>query len=128
MSRFKNEIALLLDKAFTADEKGCKAQVSFGREFIGFSGHFPKAPVLPGIVMIQLAVMMCERATAESLQLACIKEAKFTEPVLPQEKITVSLQTPEKTENGVTAKAVFFKQDKTAARVSLLLETDRKEP
>lgn len=128
MSLFRKEIDVLLEKAFKQEEEGCKACLIFGEDFTGFSGHFPNAPVLPGIVMIQLALMMCERAGGEPLNLVCIREAKFTEPVLPGEEITVFLAPPEKTGQGVSAKAVFFKQDKTAARVSLLLETDQKEP
>ncbi|MCF8044635.1 MAG: hypothetical protein K9J83_02150 [Desulfarculaceae bacterium] len=127
MSRFKKEIDALLEKTFTTDETGCKAEVSFDTDFIGFNGHFPNAPVLPGIVMIQLAVMMCERAVGESLHIAGIREAKFTEPVLPREKITAFLSPAEETENGLRVKGSFNKQDKTAARVSLLLETDQKE-
>ena len=128
MSLFKNEIDALLEKAFKTDEEGFKADLIFGEGFTGFSGHFPNAPVLPGIVMIQLALMMCERARGETLNITCIREAKFTEPVLPGEEITVFLAPPEKIGKGVAAKAVFFKRDKTAARVSLLLETDRKRP
>lgn len=126
MSRFTKEIDALLDKTFQTGETGCKAEVIFDPDFIGFKGHFPNAPVLPGIVMIQLLVLMCERATGQSLHIEGIREAKFTEPVLPEEKITVFLSSVEETENGFGVKGNFHKQDKIAARVSLLLETKQK--
>ena len=128
MSRLEKEIHTLLDNTFEIDETGVTADVIFDTRFIGFSGHFPDTPVLPGVVMIQLMIMMCERAVGQSLRLADIREAKFTEPVLPEEKITVSLTPPEESNDGIRAKGIFHKQEKVAARVSLLLETDQKRP
>lgn len=55
----------------------------FPETFIGFSGHFPEQPVLPGVCIIQAALVAAET----SLKLETIRSAKFFNVVLPNQKL-----------------------------------------
>lgn len=56
-------------------------------DFIGFKGHFPTYPILPGIVQ----VMMAEITISEALQRECtileIKKGKFVKPIEPEHTV-----------------------------------------
>jgi 3-hydroxyacyl-[acyl-carrier-protein] dehydratase len=54
------------------------------------AGHFPGQPVVPGVVLLD-AVYATVR-TREALALRSIPVAKFLSPVLPGERIEVSLR------------------------------------
>ena len=52
-----------------------------------FAGHFPGAPVLPGVVLLDLALQFAPGACAGVRQIA---SAKFFSPVLPGESLVFS--------------------------------------
>ncbi|MDT8391703.1 MAG: hypothetical protein RRC34_14480 [Lentisphaeria bacterium] len=54
------------------------ASFSFPAEFIGFQGHFPDAPVLPGICMIQAFLVMHAAHRGRDFRLNTVLAAKFT--------------------------------------------------
>jgi 3-hydroxyacyl-[acyl-carrier-protein] dehydratase len=68
-----------------------------------FAGHFPGAPIVPGVVLLDAAVhaalQMSRSATADDdepgpLRGDCqISSAKFLSPVGPGETLTISLDT-----------------------------------
>jgi len=53
----------------------------FGPHFIGFQGHFPGRPVLPGVCMIQAALMLLKAVDNKPLRLRRVVSAKFFTPV-----------------------------------------------
>lgn len=54
------------------------ATFSFPADFIGFQGHFPDNPVLPGICMIQAFLVMYAAHTGQEARLDTVLTAKFT--------------------------------------------------
>lgn len=57
-----------------------------------FAGHFPGAPVLPAVAILDASVEMIRRALSlESLALRAAPTAKFTGPVLPGAAVAVRL-------------------------------------
>ena len=52
-----------------------------------FAGHFPQAPVLPGVVLIDSAVEIVSRVLQQPLRLESLANAKFCSAVLPDEEI-----------------------------------------
>lgn len=67
------------------------ASFIFPPEFVGFKGHFPDNPLLPGIVQIMLARYTAARGHDQYLYR--IKRCKFLQPIKPQETVTVRVQS-----------------------------------
>ncbi|MEO7128077.1 MAG: 3-hydroxyacyl-ACP dehydratase, partial [Rhodoferax sp.] len=51
------------------------------------AGHFPGTPILPGVVLLDLALLFAPGACAGVRQIA---SAKFLSPVLPGEQVVIS--------------------------------------
>jgi len=60
---------------------------TFPETFIGFTGHFPKHKILPGVCQIQCALAVLERAFHKTAELREVSLAKYFAPVLPGEEI-----------------------------------------
>ena len=52
-----------------------------------FAGHFPGAPILPGVVLLDMAVRLAPGAAVGLCQIAA---AKFFSPVTPGEHLVIS--------------------------------------
>lgn len=52
-----------------------------------FAGHFPGAPILPGVVLLDTVVRLAPDASAGVRQIA---SAKFLSPVAPGEQLVIS--------------------------------------
>ena len=59
--------------------------IAFEPGFIGFQGHFPQAPILPGVVMLQTAVASTELLLKKCLRFSKVDKAKFMDQVLPNQ-------------------------------------------
>jgi 3-hydroxymyristoyl/3-hydroxydecanoyl-(acyl carrier protein) dehydratase len=56
-----------------------------------FAGHFPGRPIVPGVVLLDRAILFTEAMLGESGQNWQIGNAKFFSPVGPEEALTFSL-------------------------------------
>ncbi|MDB6090218.1 MAG: hypothetical protein JWN85_3002 [Gammaproteobacteria bacterium] len=54
-----------------------------------FDGHFPGAPILPGVVLLDEAIQAVQRAEGLSTRSWVIAAAKFLQPVGPGETLTL---------------------------------------
>ena len=61
----------------------------FTHDFIGFSGHFPEAPILPAFVQIMTAHALYEKLDRNVLELAAVENAKFLIPLGPRQIMEV---------------------------------------
>jgi len=64
-----------------------EARVRFAGTDPVFVGHFPQAPVLPGVVLIDAAVEIVSRVMKQSLRLKRLANVKFCSAVRPDEEI-----------------------------------------
>lgn len=58
-----------------------------------FAGHFPGQPIVPGVVLLDRAILFAEALLGQSLASWQVGNAKFLSPVLPGEVLTYLLQT-----------------------------------
>lgn len=68
---------------------GVEQHFRFGKDFTGFTGHFPGNPVLPAFVQICMSRLLW---TACSKGQFIVKSAKFMQPIGPDEEIIVRVQ------------------------------------
>lgn len=67
----------------TEPERSYIGDFRFDPSFIGFHGHFPDAPILPGIVVLHSVLVTCEQGLGRQVRLIEIERAKFSRPVFP---------------------------------------------
>ena len=64
----------------------------FEESFLGFRGHFPGYPILPGIIMVKTALIVCERIVQHPLDLVEIERAKFNGRVFPGQVVRTNVR------------------------------------
>lgn len=74
------------------DDQTVNLRLRIPMELTHFSGHFPKNPLLPGVVQIDWAVRLAERYFSLPRQrFSQLKGLKFTSPVLPGTELDAHL-------------------------------------
>lgn len=91
MSVLTQEIQGCLSPVTGSRQDSFSARIVFPTEFVGFRGHFPGRPVLPGVCQIQTALVALSRALGEPVELKRLVSAKWMAPVLPGEEIVLAL-------------------------------------
>lgn len=86
--------------SFNADSDAGEACVCFAGADPVFMGHFPNAPVLPGVVLIDTAVEFVARAMKKPLRLERLSNVKFCRVVLPDEAIRLVFKTTPDPDNS----------------------------
>ena len=69
--------------------------VSIASDHPAFDGHFPDAPVLPGVVLLSLVMTALAQAPALAARLGAapqIDQVKFLRPVAPGQTLRISLR------------------------------------
>ena len=59
--------------------------------FVGFRGHFPGAPVMPGFCHVDLARRAAGRLVGRPLEIASVERARFPAPLAPGVDMQVSV-------------------------------------
>ncbi|MDG5765953.1 3-hydroxyacyl-ACP dehydratase FabZ [Balneolales bacterium ANBcel1] len=102
---------LLVDRVLEIGEKSIKAikNVSANEEF--FNGHFPEAPVMPGVLQVEaLAQAGCLLTIEKSDDLpkdaiivfSAIKNARFRRPVVPGDQLLLEVELIARKRNFLT--------------------------
>ncbi len=60
-----------------------RADLLFGPDFVGFNGHFPGHPVVPGVVLVYAGLLLAEAGLGRELAFRSLKRARFMKPVRP---------------------------------------------
>lgn len=69
-----------------------RASVRFPGSDPVFAGHFPAAPILPGVVLIDAAVQIAARAMQRKLRLNRLANVKFVHVVEPDQEVAVAFK------------------------------------
>jgi 3-hydroxymyristoyl/3-hydroxydecanoyl-(acyl carrier protein) dehydratase len=73
-------------------ERGCRVQLLVPPDLAHFSGHFPRAPVVPGVVQIDWALALAREYLGISLQFAGIENLKFQRLLRPGDAFAAHLR------------------------------------
>lgn len=63
-----------------------------GKELF-FQGHFPEAPILPGVMQLEFAHRAAEELTGRALTLSAVKKMKFMKVITPKDRVAVEVET-----------------------------------
>jgi 3-hydroxymyristoyl/3-hydroxydecanoyl-(acyl carrier protein) dehydratase len=85
------------------------AEFAFDNDFIGFQGHFPGKPILPGVCQVEMALAILEKALKQKLTLTTLTRGKFMNAVTPNETVQVSCTFTELPNDTISAKFAFTK-------------------
>jgi 3-hydroxyacyl-[acyl-carrier-protein] dehydratase len=73
----------------TARNGEITATLCFGKDFIGFQGHFPRNPILPGMCLLETVLVLIERFKGKSVHMTELMVSKFFAVVHPDQRVTV---------------------------------------
>ena len=90
--------------------------------FIGFQGHFPNDPILPGVCLLQSLRLGLENAWGTRLKITEIGNAKFVAPVRPGDTVSFAVTELSRTPEDVSTKAKVTRGGERVAELSVKLE------
>ncbi len=67
------------------------AQFVLADDFAGFSGHFPGAPICPGVAQLDAAVLSLKIMDKVDYRIVSVENAKFTRPLRPGEPLSIKI-------------------------------------
>lgn len=94
-----------------------------------FMGHFPDAPIMPGVLLIESAAQLCslviapDNAADDSDKLYVllkVKEFKFLKPVIPGDKLEITVKCTLKSAAAYEFSAVIAADGVVKAKGSML--------
>jgi 3-hydroxymyristoyl/3-hydroxydecanoyl-(acyl carrier protein) dehydratase len=102
-----------------SSEEGCRWELCFKDDFVGFDGHFPGHPVLPAFVQILVTQCALQQRTGHAWALRRVKRAKFMKTVLPNQAVVLTW-TEKALEAGLQGSFVLWVDDAKVASFSAL--------
>lgn len=119
MSKLRSEIQALLRSVTFRPDGSLTAEIAFPRTFIGFQGHFPDRPVLPGVCKLLCVLVLLEVAMRKEARLSRVLLAKFLAPVVPDETLSLRLTLEDQDAPSGGVKALLFSSQKKIAEIHL---------
>ena len=105
--------------------QGYHASLRADSNFSIFPDHFPAFPVLPGICLMQAAVIAAAvRQGADEFHVRSLKNAKMMSPVLPGDLIVIEGEMTPGTDGNFVIKAKFTNGEKRCAEFAFVAGPD----
>jgi len=98
-----------------------RGKIRFPPDFLALRGHFPGYPIVPGVILLSLAVLLTEKVQACPLILTGVEWAKFSRQVLPGDTIAADLSVLGE-DDRFTVKAGLSIEGKPAAAFLLKMQ------
>lgn len=104
----------------SATPEAGEARVRFPADEPVFAGHFPGAPVLPGVVLIDTAVALVGQALGKPLRLEHLGSVKFVRTVAPGDTLDLAfaLQPDPECPQRIRATARWFRGEERISEMS----------
>lgn len=119
---YKQVSACMSDFKISEDGKIC-AKFIFPADFIGFQGHFPDKPILPGICKIMAVKAMLQRYYNQKLSISQIVTAKFFAPVACGDELLIECRKNDRNLDGICiAKALVTCREEKISKIELTIE------
>lgn len=103
---------LFLDRVLVADEATgrCEAERTFGADEPFFAGHFPGAPVVPGVILVEamaqtLAYLALRHSPGKTVLLTGVDACKVRKPVRPDQTVHFTIEVVKQRMGVVVADA-----------------------
>lgn len=100
--------------------------VEFAPGSIWFKGHFPSRPILPGVALLVFLEQYVYESTG--MRITGFKRTKFTKPVLPSERLRLSLDLKGSSAEIKYAFIVESNGEKVSSGVALVAGSNKKRP
>lgn len=99
-----------------------------------FTGHFPDAPIMPGVLLIESAAQLCSLVIAPDgaadedklYVLLKVKDFKFLKPVIPGDTLTIEVKCTLSSAAAYEFSAVIKVEDTVKAKGSMLFTSMEK--
>jgi len=101
-----------------------RARFTFGPDFIGFQGHFPEMPILPGICKIQAVLVMLEAHHKRKVRLRKVVLAKFIKPVSYEQELVFECRCSAISDANIRAKTTVTRAAEKVATLDLEVTLD----
>jgi 3-hydroxyacyl-[acyl-carrier-protein] dehydratase len=115
----KHEVAASIG-AIDRDGSTFRTSVAFAENLSVFAGHFPGAPLVPGVYLIDAARQIAERALGLSLSLAEVRDGRFTASTGPGDVVEFQIVLAEQGA-GWEARVEVQRTGERVAKMRLLL-------
>ena len=93
----------------------------FSPGFIGFQGHFPDNPVLPGVCIIQAVLVILQAYGDRKITLRQVVQAKFFSAVTCGEKCRFECVKQDKGDGEYPVRTFVSCKDEKVAKIDLLV-------
>ena len=98
---------------------GARAVFSFEESFAAFQGHFPEQKVLPGVCLVQCAMVTLDKATGAWHELKEVLNVKFTNFVGPGDVVECRCNPLVEKGEMLVLVAIIKKADEVVAKITL---------
>ncbi len=120
---------LLVDKivALNAEQAHIIGQKNLTINEIFFQGHFPEAPIMPGVLILEAlaqvgGILLHLRSGREKIAvLLSVNNAKFRHPVYPGDVLLLECQGVHFSSKGSKVQATALVKDKVVAEAEIML-------
>ena len=119
MSKLRQEIKSSMQAIEQVSDLKTSARFIFSKKFIGFKGHFPAKPILPGVCKIQAALLILEERKHKQIRLVEIILAKFFSPVTFNQELIFNLEEHPKNNSESTVNVKINCADLKIAELQL---------
>lgn len=123
-TNFKDDIRRSCRSISGDSRKSILAEFIFSDALEMFRGHFPEAPILPGIAQIEMVTFVLETAWEGSLSVRSVKKTKFSRQITPNTPVCLKITIMDRDKSGrqdvTTVRAAVSVQGAAAGKLNLI--------